>query len=211
MSARATSAASDGRPGRARRSSSRRDDILARAAELFAQRGYRPTTLTELADAIGIAKATLFHHFRTKEQILFELYAQAMDLALARIAVVDDPGQDPADVVREMVREHTLVILQNRALFTIFFDEESGLEPEHLAKLKGQQRDYINMISHRVSELVDKGRVRRGLHPRVAVQALLGAGSWTYRWVEPGRGLTDEQIADEIANLALDGLLTRPS
>ena len=210
MSQRAAPAATDQRPARGRRSSSRRNEILASAAKLFAQQGYRPTTLTELAEAIGIAKATLFHHFRTKEQILFELYAQAMDLALARLAAVDDPGRDPADVVREMVREHTLVILQNKALFTIFFDEESGLEPEHLAKVKDQQRDYINLISRRVSELIAAGRVRGGVHPRIAVQALLGAGSWTYRWVESGRDLTDEQIADMIAALTLDGLVREP-
>ncbi|HEX4107955.1 MAG TPA: TetR/AcrR family transcriptional regulator [Solirubrobacteraceae bacterium] len=187
--------------------STRRLDILEHAAALFGERGYRATTLTDLADSIGIAKATLFHHFPTKEQILFELYARAMDLSLQRISAVDDPERDPAEVVRAMVREHALLIMQNDALFTIFFDEEASLDPEHLAVVKAQQRDYINMISTHVARLQRSGRVRKDLHRRIAVQAMIGAGSWTYRWYEPGRDLRPEEIADVVADIAVRGLL----
>jgi AcrR family transcriptional regulator len=202
MTAEASGRGAVGRPR-----STRRLDILDHAADLFAQHGYRATSLTDLAESIGIAKATLFHHFPTKERILFELYARAMDLALQRISAVDDPDRDPAEVVHAMVREHALLIMQNDALFTIFFDEEASLEPEHLAAVKAQQRDYINIISRHVSELQRTGRVRTSLHVRIAVQAMIGAGSWTYRWFEPGCDLPPEQIADIVAGLAIHGLL----
>jgi AcrR family transcriptional regulator len=202
MTARTTRRGPVGRPR-----STRRLDILEHAAALFGERGYRATTLTDLADSIGIAKATLFHHFPTKEQILFELYARAMDLSLQRISAVDDPERDPAEVVRAMVREHALLIMQNDALFTIFFDEEASLDPEHLAVVKAQQRDYINMISTHVARLQRSGRVRKDLHRRIAVQAMIGAGSWTYRWYEPGRDLRPEEIADVVADIAVRGLL----
>jgi TetR/AcrR family transcriptional regulator, cholesterol catabolism regulator len=204
-------ATSTGSPARARGRPSRftREEMLAQAAEMFADRGYEVTTLGDLAEGIGIAKATLFHHFRTKEQILFELYARAMDIALERLVAVDHANADSATALLAMVREHTLVILQNRAVFTIFFDEEGGLEPEHLAKVRDQQREYINLISHRVTDLIADGRVASDVHPRIAVQTLLGAGSWTYRWVEPSRGQTNEEIADAIARFTVYGLLAR--
>jgi AcrR family transcriptional regulator len=195
--------------GRGRPSRFTREEMLAQAAELFANRGYEVTTLGDLADEIGIAKATLFHHFRTKEQILFELYARAMDIALERLMAVDDPDVDSATTLMAMVREHTLVILQNRDVFTIFFNEEGGLEPEHLAKVRDQQREYINLISRRVVDLIADGRVASDVHPRIAVQTLLGAGSWTYRWVDPARGQTNEEIADAIARFTVYGLLAR--
>lgn len=186
--------------------------MLRQAADLFADRGYRVTSLSDLADTIGIAKATLFHHFRTKEEILFELYTQAMDLATARIRAVDAMDDDPAVVLRRMFTEHTRLILENRTLFTIFFSEESELTETHAAAVREQQRDYINLIAARVTQLIEAGRLKRSVHPRLVVQICLGAGSWSYRWVEPGKTRRDtelatEEIASTIADVMLDGLL----
>jgi AcrR family transcriptional regulator len=203
------------KPARRRRKSRHtREEMLAQAAALFADRGYRVTSLSDLADTIGIAKATLFHHFRTKEEILFELYTQAMELATARIMAVDARDDDPDVVLRAMFREHTLLILENRTLFTIFFSEESELTEPHAAAVRAQQTDYINLIARRVSQLIDSGRIKRSVHPRLAVQICLGAGSWTYRWVEPGKSRRDaelsaEEIASTIADVMLDGLLAQ--
>ena len=183
--------------------------MIDQAAALFAEFGYRSTTLSLVADRLGIAKATLFHHFSTKEQMLFTLYERAMELALARIAAVDDSDADAAVVVRAMVREHALVILQNRELFTIFFAEEAGLEAEHLDRVRSQQADYVNLIARRVSDLIEDGRVGPEVHPHIAVQALIGAGGWTLRWFEPDGDLTVAEIADMLSDLLVDGLLTR--
>ncbi|WP_181410654.1 TetR/AcrR family transcriptional regulator [Nocardioides humi] len=208
-----TQASSDPKRPAPRRRKSRhtREEMLTQAAELFAERGYRVTSLSDLADRIGIAKATLFHHFRTKEEILFELYTQAMELATARIRAVDQSDDEPSVVLRGMFREHTLLILDNRTLFTIFFSEESELTEPHAAAVRTQQADYINIIAARVSQLIDSGKIKRSVHPRLAVQICLGAGSWTYRWVEPGASrrdadLSSEEIASTVADVMLDGL-----
>lgn len=189
----------------------RRQEILDRAAELFSRTGYRATSLIHLANAIGIAKATLFHHFAAKEEILYELYRQAMSKALERMRAVDSAAADPADTVRLMVQEHALVILQNRELFTIFFDEEAGLEPAHLATIKAQQREYVEMVAAQVDRLGHAGRLRRGAHPKVVAQAILGSASWTYRWFDPARELEVDEIADTLADLAVHGLLLAAS
>jgi len=190
----------------------RREAILACAAELFALRGYRATSLADLAPAVGIAKATLFHYFRSKQQMLYELYRQTMELALTRLRAIAAGATDPEETVRRMVFEHTLLILENRALFTIFFDEEGELAPSQLRAIKGQQRAYIELIAGQVRRLKEAGRLQPGLTPRIAVQGLIGMASWVYRWYDPQRTLTPAEIAAELAQLALGGLLRgRPS
>lgn len=185
----------------------RKEEILDCAEKLFAARGYRSTTLIDIAEEIGIAKATVFHHYRTKEQILFELYTRAMDLALTRLAAVDDEVGEPERVLNAMLREHALVILHNRELFTIFFGEEDGLMPDHLAQISAQRRQYFGSLIGPIEQLAAAGRLRVSGPSWVIARTLLGAGSWTHRWVDPERGMSDDEISESIARVMLHGLV----
>lgn len=188
-------------------SRSRREVILAVASEFFARRGYRATSLAELAAAAGIAKPTLFHYFRSKQQILYELYAQTMEMALGRLAAVGQLQLPPAAALRRMLREHTLLILENRALFTILFDEEQELSEAQLRMIKRKQKRYIELVLDPVRQLQEQGRLRRGIAPKIAVQGLIGMASWVYRWYEADRRLAPHEIASMLAELALGGIL----
>jgi AcrR family transcriptional regulator len=189
-----------------REATPRQDVILARAAELFAARGYRATSLAELAEAAGIAKPTIFHHFRSKQDILYALYAHTMDIALTRMQAAPRPGEDPARTLHRMIREHALLILDNRDLFKILFDEESELAPDHLQAIKELQARYIKLIAAQLERLRGERRLRPG-SSQIAVQGVIGMASWVYRWYEPERERTPEEIADILADLALDGLV----
>jgi AcrR family transcriptional regulator len=150
----------------------RRQVILDCAARLFAERGYENTSLSDLADAADMAKATLFHYFNTKEKILFELYTQAVGTALDTIRSVER-DTDPEVELRAMLREHVLVIMQNMRVYQIFFGEEKGLEAEHLATIRSQQASYVNLVADRVIALQHEGRVAKSVHPRIAAQVML--------------------------------------
>lgn len=185
----------------------RRDVILSRAAALFAERGYGSTSLIDLGQAAGIAKATLFHYFGSKQQILYELYAQAMDLALTRIQASEAEGGDAGEKVRRMVREHVLLILENRELFKVLFDEEDELSDSQLGVIRKQQAAYIQFIATQLERLREEGRLREGLPPTIVVQGLIGMASWVYKWYDPRRGSDMAAIADVLADLALHGVI----
>jgi AcrR family transcriptional regulator len=187
----------------------RRAEILQFASALFALQGYQRTTLFDLARSANMAKATVFHYFSTKELILFELYTCALDMALSRITAVPR-NDDPAVELKQMLREHALLIMQNQPLFRVFFDEESELDPEHQEKVRSQQTDYVNLVADRVRALQHAGRVAVEVHPRVVAQSMLGIGSWTYRWYESDGAVPAEDIAEFVAELALRGVL-RPA
>jgi TetR/AcrR family transcriptional regulator, cholesterol catabolism regulator len=184
----------------------RQDVILARAAELFAACGYRATSLAELAEAAGIAKPTIFHHFRSKQDILYALYAHTMDIALTRMQAAPRPGEDPARTLHRMIREHALLILDNRDLFKILFDEESELAPQQLQVIKEIQARYIKLVAVQLERLRGERRLRPG-SAQIAVQGVIGMASWVYRWYEPERERTPEEIAEILADLALGGLV----
>jgi tetracycline repressor-like protein len=129
-----------------------------------------------------------------------------MDMALARMRAAMLPDEDAALTLHRMIREHALLILENRDLFKILFDEESELSADQLAWIKELQRQYIELIAGRLERLRADGRLRAEA-PQIAVQGVIGMASWVYRWYEPERERSPEEIAQILADLALGGLV----
>ena len=99
--------------------SRRRADMVAIAAELFAQKGYRATTVREIADAAGILSGSLYHHFDSKESIGDEILSGFINQVLAdyRAAVVE--AADPRAALEQIVRTTSRTLAQHRAALTM--------------------------------------------------------------------------------------------
>lgn len=188
--------------------SERREHILECAATFFSTKGYDATSLGDIAEASGIAKATLFHYFKTKQAILFELYDQALRFAQERITAVDDPYEDPEIVLHRMVREHALLIMEEQQLYRLFFSEDSSLDEETQRAVADRQTDYLKQVARPVKQLQDAGKVANRVNPLVAVQIMLGAGSFTFKWFDASRPAPTTEVAELIAELTVQGLLS---
>ena len=105
--------------------SRRRADMVAIAAELFAQKGYRATTVREIADAAGILSGSLYHHFDSKESIGDEILSGFINEVLAdyRGAVVE--ATDPRAALEQIVRSTTRTLAQHRAALTMLQNDWS--------------------------------------------------------------------------------------
>ena len=111
--------------GAVRAGSERRDEILAIAAELFAERGFAATTVRDIGDAAGILSGSLYHHFDSKESMADELVHELLDRVLAayrRIVATDD---DPERALRALVHEAFSAIATDRATVAVMVNEWS--------------------------------------------------------------------------------------
>ncbi|MBB4741745.1 AcrR family transcriptional regulator [Actinoplanes octamycinicus] len=109
--------ASVGRPrSGARRlpTGSARDEILDAAAELFAERGYAATSTRMIAEMVGVRQASLYYHFKTKEQILAELLESTVRPSVDYASSLPEQGLDPAEALRALVRYDVGVLLGAR-------------------------------------------------------------------------------------------------
>src|SRR5437764_15234978 len=81
----------------------RRDELLALAARLFADRGFRATTVRDIADAAGILSGSLYHHFDSKESMIDEILSGFLDGFARKAQAVVDAGDDPVETLRGLV------------------------------------------------------------------------------------------------------------
>src|ERR1700741_4554495 len=88
-----------------------RQEILRTAARLFQQRGYDATSMNDVAAALKLSKGGLYHHFQSKEEILFEIMNHAMENTEDRVLPPVLGIADPEARLRALNRLHIEVVL----------------------------------------------------------------------------------------------------
>lgn len=186
---------------------SRKNEIIDKAAQMFREKGYRATTLQSLADEMHFTKASLYYYLRSKQDLLFELYDQGMDLAWAALEDIVDTDLPPEEKIRRIIRSYVEVLVNDLAIFTVFFEEKAELPPEKFKAHTAREREYLRQI-----EIVFEEGIRRGtfvpMDTRIAVQALVGMCSWLCKWYKPSGRLNAEEVAEQFYQLMARGFLS---
>ena len=182
-----------------------RDQILRAAADLFRERGYRASTLDDIARRLGMSKASLYAYFRAKEEMLAAISRETIEGFTRELGLVLSSHLPPDEKLRRVVRQHVRFVIANRSFLTVFFSEEANLPPR-LARLLAAQKDrYDKGVEALVAEGVRRG-VFRDVPPRLVVFGMLGMLNWLYKWYDPRGRLGVREVAAQLTNLALAGL-----
>jgi TetR/AcrR family transcriptional regulator, cholesterol catabolism regulator len=185
-----------------------RDLILATAADLFRLRGYRATTLEDIAARLGMSKASLYTYFRGKEEILAEISRLTIDTFSQGLAEISRASLSPQEKLRQVVRRHVRFVASHRSFLTVFFSEEASL-PARSARALARQKDrYDKALEAIVRQGIRRG-VFRPVPPRLVVYGLLGMANWLYKWYNPRGPLGPDDIARVFLSVVEDGLMVR--
>src|SRR5215212_765647 len=150
--------------------SARRQELTRAAARLFAERGYAGTSLGDLAKALGMQKASLYHHIASKEDLLWDVaWAGAEAFHAALDAVPEDAPA--ADRIRLALRGHLHVVAEQLEIATVFTREWRALTGERRERFVAERRRYEERIRDLYRDGVERGALRTDLD--VATAALL--------------------------------------
>ncbi|HEV7219733.1 MAG TPA: TetR/AcrR family transcriptional regulator [Terriglobales bacterium] len=183
-----------------------RQEILRTAARLFQQQGYDGTAMNDIAAALKLSKGGLYHHFKSKDEILFDLMNQAMDITEERVIKVARGISDPEDRLRAVIRLHIGVVLsQSDWEITVMLHENHPLAPPLRKRINGRKKDYIHFVENLVAEVQRKRGSQSMVNPRAAAFALLGMMNWIYQWYKPQGALQEEQLARQYTEVFFAG------
>jgi AcrR family transcriptional regulator len=187
-------------------SSDPRQEILSTAARLFHQQGYDGTSMNDIAAALKLSKGGLYHHFQSKDEILFDLMNQAMDITEERVIKVVRGISDPEERLRALIRLHIGVVLsQSDREITVMLHENHPLLPPLRKRINGRKKDYIHFLENLIAEVQRKRRSQPGVTPRAAAFALLGMVNWIYQWYKPEGALQEEELARQYTEIFFAG------
>jgi AcrR family transcriptional regulator len=187
-----------------------RENILEAAAQIFSQKGFHATSMQEIAQAVNLQKGSLYHHISSKQEILLEVLDQALDVLIANMKAVVERPLPPDQKLRESIRVYLKTLVDNRELAAVLLLEHRSLEPElharHIPRRDQFERLWRDLIQEGLSQ-----RVFYCQDPAIVSRALLGVINWTITWYRPEGPLGADEIAEQYAELFLQGLLTRPA
>lgn len=185
-----------------------RDDILTAAAQVFSQKGFHAASMQDIAQAVNLQKASLYHHIDSKQEILLALLDQAFDLLTEHIQPLINLPIPIADKLQQAMCAYLTDMLENRELASVLLLEYRSLRDEYRARHILRRDRFEQLWRDMIQEGIDAG-VFNSTDPAIASRALLGVMNWTITWYHPNGLLTPRQISDQYADLFLSGLLQR--
>jgi AcrR family transcriptional regulator len=189
----------------------RLSEIYRVAARIICEKGYDATSMSDIAEAVGITKAGIYHHIPGKKDLLFRIMTFGMDSLDEQVIIPAREFEDAEQRLRAIISNHVQLITsrstpQGNNPVTIIVDEVAGLTPAHRRKIDQRKRAYVDLVRETLEELKAEGKLCE-VDVTTASFSLLGMILWLSRWYNPGGRLGPEQIAEEITKIALGGLL----
>ncbi|MBE0671817.1 MAG: TetR family transcriptional regulator [Anaerolineales bacterium] len=183
-----------------------RDDILDAAAQVFRQKGFHGASMSAIADAVNLQKASLYHHVASKQEILLALLDRALVMLIDYIGGIARQPLPSDEKLRQMIRGYLKSLADNPDLTSVLLFEHRSLDKKSHARHVPQRdafeaiwRDVLNEgVRTKVFDLKDTG---------LAARALMGVMNWTLTWYRFEGEKSIEQIADEYSDFMLKGML----
>ncbi|MHA7958513.1 TetR/AcrR family transcriptional regulator [Streptomyces sp. L500] len=189
----------------------RREELLATAAEVFAEHGYRATTVRRIADEAGMLAGSLYYHFDSKESMLDEILTGFLDDLWARYDAVLAAGHGPRETVTALVTESFREIDRHRAAVALYQKESPHLAGNpRFAYLADSRRRFEEMWLGVLRRGVADRAFRADLDTRLAYRFLRDTVWVAASWYRPGGTHSAEEIARQYLSMVLDGIAPRP-
>lgn len=188
-------------------SRTRREELLAIAGEVFARKGFRNTTVRDIADAAGILSGSLYHHFDSKESMVDELLVPFQDELFGKYDAILASDDDARTKLERAVRVSFEAIDQHPHEVAIFQNDADHLGTferfGYLADRNAQSRQvWVTLIE----EGVRTGVLRPDLDVTLTYRFIRDTVWVAVRWYRPGRGLSHTAVADQYVRILLDGI-----
>lgn len=188
------------------RKEDRTDHIYRVAAEIMCQKGYEATSMNDIADAVGLTKAGVYHYIRGKEDLLFQIMSFGMDMVDSDVIAPAREIADPEQRLRTFIERHSRRIMEQGGAVTVLLEEVSALTPAHQRMIRHRKRAYLELMRSTLQELSAQGKLR-DVDPTVAAFSVFGMLLWTSRWYRRGGSLSPQQATADVLEMAMGALL----
>ncbi len=186
--------------------SNRRQEIINAAIDLFYEYGYQKASLRDLSRKVGLTQAAIYYHFRNKEEILYTIIEKSSNDLYFTLKSCLSGKKDAVEELRDAILQHILSIKHGRKGAKIIIEDKRFLSGDLNKLVKEKEKAIFYLYKNHLAELQRMKRIREG-DLTVGTFGILGMINWLYHWYRPEKGLSLEQLAEQIASNLFHGLL----
>jgi AcrR family transcriptional regulator len=181
-------------------------NVAELALQLFLEHGYDATPMSAIAKQAGLTKAGVYHHFESKEHLLFVVHRRHLEELLLPLIDSATMLPDPEERLRRFLYDYALLMTRD-ASHRLLITETKRLAPEHAEVIRNAWRRGLYLVRDAVVELQRCGAARPGIEPTYAAFAAIGMCSWIFNWFDYRRRENGPDVARAMVELFLGGLL----
>jgi len=191
-----------------KRDSKQLRQICSIAARVFYDKGYDGASMQDIADAVGLTKAGLYHHVGSKDRLLFEIMNYGMDTLDEAVVSKIRGICEPRERLRQLIAGHIDLVVRTRNLeITVILHENRSLKGPLRSRINTRKRDYIRLLESTIEEVQTAAPSTPVISPRLAAFALLGMINWLYQWYKLGGPVSEEELVQSYTRFFLRGFL----
>ena len=184
-----------------------KEELYKKSLKLFLNRGYDNTPMSLISKELGLCKAGLYHHFSSKESLLFQIIEQLMEEEFIPILKAAEKISDPEERLIYFVKSFTKLLVTDDKARVVIHDARR-LKPKHLQKIRRIWRKTYDLIKNAISEMEISGKTKKR-NKTFSAFAVIGMVSWIFYWFDYSRKESGEELAETFVDILLKGLLKR--
>jgi AcrR family transcriptional regulator len=182
------------------------EKLMHVSVELFAERGYAQTSVQEIVDAAGVTKGALYHYFKSKDDLLFDIYDRMLSLQLDHLREIVARGLPSEETLRLACEDVLITSIEWLREGIVFFRSQHMLSEKRQSEVKRRRRIYNDEFEAILERGQADGVVRTDIPPAILIAHFFSDPHYLAQWYSPGGPLSKEQVASEITDLYLAGI-----
>lgn len=193
------------------------DDYLARfpeswtkvvdtSAVLFCERGFHAVTMNDIANAVGLSKAGLYHHCPSKEQILADIVRLAMQALLRQLHAAQTLDASPVERLHQFVVSRMEVIARYQSFFTIIWQERPILDRGAFGGVAKSAEAYRSGVRGLIDAAKTNGELRAETDTHLLMLAIDGMTGWAHTWYRRGGSESPTRIGEQFWAFLTEGV-----
>tara|TARA_B110000967_G_scaffold135835_1_gene138679 strand:- start:220 stop:798 length:579 start_codon:yes stop_codon:yes gene_type:complete len=183
----------------------RKKEILAQSQSVLKEKGYAATSVRDIAKALDMEPASLYSHFKNKEDILKLTCFEMADKFELAVKEVNDIYFNAEEKLRMAIKLHVEILTQNLDSALIFIRDWRNLTGTSLTQFTAKRNVYEEGFREIVQTGIDEG-IFNETDKKFAALTILSSVNWIVEWYKPDGNLNAEQIAHKLSNFILSGL-----
>ncbi|MCK4787973.1 MAG: TetR family transcriptional regulator [Desulfobacteraceae bacterium] len=184
----------------------RRHEIINASIDIFYEYGYHKASMRDIARKVGVTQASLYYHFRNKEEICYTIVNRASNDLLLTLKSILKQEKDPIEKLKDIIIGQILMIKTRRKEVKILIEDKKFLSAELNKLIKDQEKMTFDIFKSNMEVLKRQGKVR-DFDLTTATFGIFGMMNWLYHWYRPEKNLSLEQLAEQIVSNLFHGLL----
>ncbi|MCS6904856.1 MAG: TetR/AcrR family transcriptional regulator [Bacteroidia bacterium] len=185
---------------------SRKEEILEQAALLISEKGYEATTIRDIAESVGIEPSSVYSHFDSKEDILWEIALSCANQFIEGITSIVESDLTTRSKLTAMIIAHVEILTRNLNAAAIFLNEWRHFSEPRRSDFAHLRDIYEAKFRAVIAQGIEQNALRE-VDEKFGALTILSALNWTYQWYKPSGEMKPKEIGEKLAELLLNGLV----